>query len=378
MPPEPTPVSTLTRILSEDYEPQVTVMPRISFSFPIHEEASFFANYDILASRPTTGLQFRPTDYLYIADRTGVINNPNLKVERTIAYELGFKQLITETSAITFSAYYRELRDQIQVKKFTGAYPAPYSSFDNIDFGTVTGFTLSYELRRTKNVSLNTNYTLQFAKGTGSSATSALNLINSNQPNLRYISDLSFDNRHLLNLSFDYRYRSGKAYNGPVMGKGKKQIFANSGLNINMRAVSGRPYTKYSNITSQILFSGGQAGQVQGGLNGSRLPWQFTVDARINKIYDLKLGSKAKKQKPANLEVYFQILNLLNSKNINSVYPSTGNPDDDGYLADAASQPIINSQNSPESFSDQYTKKLETGYNYLRQRRIRLGLVFSF
>ncbi|MBM3434722.1 MAG: hypothetical protein FJY07_00730 [Bacteroidetes bacterium] len=42
----------------EDYEPQINVMPRISFSFPISDEALFFAHYDVLTQRPleTSGL----------------------------------------------------------------------------------------------------------------------------------------------------------------------------------------------------------------------------------------------------------------------------------------------------------------------------------
>jgi len=36
----------------EDYKPQINVMPRIAFSFPISDEASFFAHYDILTKRP--------------------------------------------------------------------------------------------------------------------------------------------------------------------------------------------------------------------------------------------------------------------------------------------------------------------------------------
>ena len=41
--------------------------------------------------------------------------------------------------------------------------------YQNIDFGTVKGFSTSYDLRRTGRVQMTTNYTLQFADGTGSS-----------------------------------------------------------------------------------------------------------------------------------------------------------------------------------------------------------------
>ena len=55
-----------------DYKAQVNVMPRIAFSFPISEEASFFAHYDILTKRPTSGYRFDPFDYqLLIFNRWG-------------------------------------------------------------------------------------------------------------------------------------------------------------------------------------------------------------------------------------------------------------------------------------------------------------------
>lgn len=68
----------------EDYKPQINVMPRIAFSFPISDEASFFAHYDILTKRPTTGNRFDPIDYQFLQTRNEIINNPNLKPEKPL------------------------------------------------------------------------------------------------------------------------------------------------------------------------------------------------------------------------------------------------------------------------------------------------------
>ena len=59
------------------------------------------------------------------------------------------------------SLFYKELRDMIQVTNVLG-YPAIYMMYQNIDFGTVKGFSTSYDLRRTGRVQMTTNYTLQF------------------------------------------------------------------------------------------------------------------------------------------------------------------------------------------------------------------------
>ena len=127
------------------------------------------------------------------ATNSNILTNPNMKPEKTIDYELGFKQKIGNTSALTLSSFYREMRDMQQAINIVGAYPVNYLSYGNIDFGTVKGFTVGYDLRRTGNVALRASYTLQFASGTGSSATEGVNLLISGQPNLRATIPLDFE-----------------------------------------------------------------------------------------------------------------------------------------------------------------------------------------
>jgi outer membrane receptor protein involved in Fe transport len=127
------------------------------------------------------------------------LNNPNLKPERTIDFELGFKQKVSNTSAVTISAFYREFRDQVQARKIINAYPKDYITYGNIDFGTTKGISLDFDMRRTANFSFKANYTMQFADGTGSDDQSQLNLVNSNQPNFRAINPLNYDSRHIIN-----------------------------------------------------------------------------------------------------------------------------------------------------------------------------------
>jgi outer membrane cobalamin receptor len=101
-----------------------------------------------------------------------LVANPALKPERTVDYALGFQQVLSKTSSLKIEAFYRELRNMIQMRKFVGAYPIAYRAFDNIDFGTVKGLTLTYDLRSTGNIRMNASYTLQFADGTGSTSQS--------------------------------------------------------------------------------------------------------------------------------------------------------------------------------------------------------------
>jgi len=370
----------------KDYEPQVNISPRIAFSFPISDEALFFAHYDVLTQRPSGNVnRLNLPTYLYF-DQGGTdlygntFNNPNLKAEQTIDYELGFQQKIDNYSALKISGFYREMRDQVQITQIVGAYPGNYRTYENKDFGTVKGLTLSYDLRTRGNISLRASYTLQFADGTGSSTTTSTALVAGGFGNLRTLAPLDFDQRHRILLSGDYRYSSGKNYNGPVMFG--KDILQNTGLNLVMRAGSGTPYTKQSRVNgSGVLFQASESGSnpQEGQLNSSRLPFNTTFDLKVDRLIDIKWGKgEDEDKKEATLTVYFQILNLLNSQNVINVYQYSGNATDDGFLAASYQETYIQDHTDEQSFRDLYTAKVNNGNNFALPRRIRLGIQLDF
>lgn len=369
----------------KDYEPQLSFMPRIAFSFPISDKALFFAHYDVITKRPTSGLRMNPVDYLYIEKAgTNFISNPSLRPEKTVDYELGFQQALNAKSALKISGYYSEVRDLVQAYRFTEAYPNTYYSYNNIDFGTIMGMTLSYDLRQTENIRLRANYTLQFAKGTGSDATSARSLVTSGQPNLRTLNSLAYDQRHAVKANIDYRFGFGKDYNGPKTSKVTKDNKAkvinwleNTGINITFNGGSGIPYTRSSTPYS---ITGIGTRIISGSMYGSNLPWQFWIDARIDRSFIIKLkdNEDPKKQKMGFLNFYVEALNIFNFKNVKSVYSYTGNAEDDGFLSAAEFQQTITQQVSPTAFYDLYSTMVANPYNYSLPRRINVGVMFMF
>ena len=359
----------------KDYDPAWSIMPRISFSFPISDEALFFAHYDVLTQRPTSAYYCSPLYYYRFTDLSGTIANPNLKPSQTIEYELGFTQKVTNTSSMTISAYYHELRNMIQMYRFNGAFPKGYNSYSNLDFGTVKGLTASYDMRRTKNARIRASYTLQFADMTGSSTSTAAALIAAGVPNLRSTFPTNADRRHSFNLTLDYRYSSGKNYDGPTI-KGH-QILSDAGFALEVKGGSGTPFTAARKVSSPI--SGGN-NLLQGTYNGSRIPASFRFDLRVDKDFYFTVGGKeeGKKGREVYMNVYLQVLNLLNSKNITNVYNATGNPDDDGYLSAPEWANEINSQIDPQAYIQMYELYVNSGGNYSMPRHIRVGLGFNF
>ncbi|MDR2085129.1 MAG: TonB-dependent receptor [Bacteroidales bacterium] len=379
---DPSNTSTIEGKMFTDYKPQWNVMPRISFSFPISDEALFFAHYDILTQRPTSYATLDISDYYYMPSKgsgTTPINNPNLKPETTIEYEIGFQQRLTQSSALIISAFYRELRDQIQIYRYTGAYPRTYYSFENLDFGTIKGLTVSYDLRRTKNIRIKASYTLQFANGTGSDPTATQSIVTSGQPNLRTLTPTNDDQRHRITLNVDYRFGEGKRYNGPktvrTNKKGEEKTInwlQNTGVNIVFQGGTGTPFTKAK--YSYSLVDGSRI--IDGSINGSRMPAFFRCDLRLDRDFNITSKKDAKTQHYLN--VYLQVLNVFNSANVLSVYSYTGNADSDGYLSDPQFQSLIQQQLNEASYRLLYSIRANDPSNYSGPRVIRLGVSYNF
>ena len=103
------------------------------------------------------------------------------------------------------------------------------------------------------------------------------------------------------------------------------------------------------------------------------------MDLRLDRNVNVKFGKgEDENKKNAVLNVYVQVLNLLNTKNIIRVYKATGNPDDDGFLTTPQGQTAIAAQTSEQAYRDLYTLKVNDPGNYSIPRRIRLGIELSF
>ncbi len=356
----------------EDYKPQYNFMPRLAFSFPISDNSNFFAHYDILVQRPTSNSYVSPLEYYYFNDQGRTpANNPNLKPSKTIDYEVGFQQKISNSSALKISAYYKELRNMINRITYSRvATIGTYDSYGNIDFGTVKGFNFSYDLRRTGNLEFTAAYTLQFADGTGSDPESQSGLTQKGI-NIRNIFPFNYDERHRFAFTADYRYQSGKAYNGPrLFGK---DILANAGINLQIVTASGRPYSP----GTQIVRYGGTG--FRGDINGARLPWNFGVDLRIDKNFSIVKG-----RNPLDLNVYLRVQNVFDTKNVIAVYRGSGDAKDDGYLNSERGAAELD--NVTNTYGDAYIDYFVNQYNYLVRnpdnftlpRRIFIGAILEF
>ena len=154
------------------------------------------------------------------------------------------------------------------------------------------------------------------------------------------------------------------------------QLLQDVGFNLQFLVGSGTPYTRWSAAVAQ---GSNQRSNVLGSVNGSYKPWTFRANLRIDKNVQLTWGKKdSDDRKKANLNIYLQVLNLLNTRNVASVYNYTGNPDDDGFVNSPLALSSVQSLNSPQGFLDQYAIYANNPSNFQRPRVIRIGLQLDF
>ncbi len=368
----------------QDYSPTPIFMPRVWFSFPISDDAEFFANYDVLSQRPAEGFFATNDDYQFFERRAldGTLANPNLKPSKKTSYEVGYKQKLTEASAISFIASYAETRDLIQLKRFYQAFPTSYTAFGNEDFSTSKAFRIEYFLYSFKHMDIVANYSLLFADGTGSSASTSAGLIAVNKPSLKTLQPLDVDFRHTFKIGVDYRFKTDAdhPYDGPVMKfKGKdRNVLEDFGMNVQLQGFSGAPYTATANKNvSQVIGGSVSRNPIQGSINGQRLPGQVYCDVTIDKTITLKYNHKGEAKKTP-LNIYIVCNNILNTLNVLGVYSNTGLATDDGYLTSADGIRSTQSQISKQAFVDQYQIRTNNPGLYALPRQARLGVRIIF
>lgn len=304
----------------EDYKPQVSFMPRIGVSFPVTDQALFFASYNVLTQRPSEEAFLAPQQYVNLTNE--YIPNPKLKPETTTQYELGFRQRLGERAALQLSGFYRTQNNKIQIRSMNTALPSHVSYF-NVDFATTKGATVEFDLRRTNNVTVNANYTFQYAQASGSDAASMQQIAWRGNYFPNFISAADFDRRHTFNVSLDYRYGEGE---GPTIFGAK--LLENFGVNVLGTIKSGMPYTRFKTPINVPVYED-RVPDVAGGINSVYMPWTSLIDLRVDRQFDLGAAS---------LTAFLWVQNLLDQDNVLGVYRGTGLPDDDGFLDTAQGQ----------------------------------------
>lgn len=94
----------------EKAQTRTYISPRIGISHPITEDSKLYFNYGHFVSEPSSSMRFRLQ-----RESNGLvtyIGNPNMELEKTISYELGFEQNVMDQFVVNIAAYYKDVNHQ--------------------------------------------------------------------------------------------------------------------------------------------------------------------------------------------------------------------------------------------------------------------------
>ncbi len=192
--------------------------PRLGFAFPITERDGFYFHYGRFIQFPSREYLFASQDPL---NNAGLLGNPNLRAETTIAYQAGIKHQFTDHLAGQFSIYSKDIYDLIAATTVTDEQTGnQLARYINKAYASARGVELTLEKRYSSNFSFDISYTFAYADGVASEQE-----FGSNPEGLEYLPSqelpLNWDQRHTLNLllaisepgewsgSFSFTYGSG-------------------------------------------------------------------------------------------------------------------------------------------------------------------------
>ncbi len=319
--------------------PKYQLSPRFGIAYPISDKGVLHFSYGEFLQIPTFQYLFQNGPYYVPQTGSGYgpYGNPDLKPQKTIMYEIGFRQEFFSDFNVDITGFYRDIRNWITAGPLiTTRNLVTYSIFINKDYSNVKGITLNLNKRFSSHYSIDLNYTYQVAEGSNSRPEDEFNAqLSNNEPNL-FLIPLNWDQRHLLNFSF-------------FVGD------TDWGISFITRYGTGLPYTP--SITQYTADRGITSGLQT---NSRRKPNQFSIDLRLHKTFPI-----------AGLDVttFVQVFNLLDNKVVQNVFADTGSPD---YTTQAQN---IGYDPARPNTVEEY---LKNPTNYAAPRLIQVGFEFSF
>jgi CarboxypepD_reg-like domain/TonB dependent receptor-like, beta-barrel/TonB-dependent Receptor Plug Domain len=142
----------------KDSKPVFAISPRLGISHPISTNSKLYFNYGHFRSEPVSSVRFRiQRESSGLVKRMG---NPGLDLEKTIAYELGFEQNLSDMFLIKVAGYYKDITKQtdwVYYRSLNGA--VQYNISENNNYEDIRGFEFTLSKQAGSWISGLLNYT---------------------------------------------------------------------------------------------------------------------------------------------------------------------------------------------------------------------------
>ncbi|MDP2362357.1 MAG: TonB-dependent receptor, partial [Ignavibacteria bacterium] len=315
------------------------VSPRFGIAYPTSATGVVHFSYGHFLQIPSFQYLFQKGPYKIPNSgiNIGVFGNPDLEPQKTIMYEIGFRQELSDDFLIDITGFYRDVRDWITAGPIIQTYNlVTYSIFTNKDYANVKGITFTFNKRFSNNFAFDLNYTYQVAEGSNSSPEDEYNsAIGSGEPSL-FLIPMDWDQNHLLNASL-------------LVG------IDGWGASLLARYGTGLPYTP--SVTQYTADRGITSGLLR---NSRYRPGQFTIDLKLDKSFNL-MG--------LDITAFLKIFNLFDNKVAVNVFGDTGQPN-----FTTETQTVGYDPNRPNTV-EEYVKYPD---HYGTPRNVQLGFEISF
>lgn len=268
------------------------VSPRISVSYPITDQGTIRFSYGHFYQIGSLSSLYQNPNFRAPLGTIPRFGNPDVRPQKSIQYELGLQQGLTENLKVEITGYYKDVSDYIFNQRIiTARGDKSYDLLTNLSYANTRGITISLVKRRGIDdlLAASVDYTFQVAEGNRTLPTDEI-FYNQQQGRLSetYLVPMSFDRGHTLTSTVSLGKNAD--WQASVIGYIR----------------TGTPYTpSFPASVVPITFTQNSDNQ--------RIQWN--VDLKLEKFF--KLG-------PFDYSVYLQVDNLFDTENENSVYASTG------------------------------------------------------
>jgi Outer membrane receptor proteins, mostly Fe transport len=339
--------------------------PRVGVAFPVSPVTLLRVNYGQFYQQPN--LQDLYVSYRFLEHKVQSggyfvgFGNPNLRPERTTAYEVGIAHQLNDNVRLDVTAYYKDVKDLVEIATIA-SFPNQFSSYRNRDFATIKGVDVGFKMRPINRISADLSYSLSYAQGTGSVSNTQGNIAWTASQPPRMTSPLDFDQRHKLALNVDYRLGKGE---GVVLGGCVRREL---GVNVLYNVASGTPYTPtkvYNEVTLAAV-----AVEPAGPINSRYGPWTSSLDLKATRGFQVA---------GLSCEAYVWLLNAFDTKNPVTVYGSSGSSATTNWLDTQDGQTYLQGT-ADAGYDGRYLYDLAQNNpnNYTNPRLVRFGFRTNF
>ncbi|OQX96372.1 hypothetical protein B6I21_01200, partial [candidate division KSB1 bacterium 4572_119] len=185
----------------KDAKPKYKFSPRLGIAYPITERGVIHFSYGHFFQIPLFDYLYSSPDFKVTeAEGSRIIGNADLRPQKTVMYEIGLQQQISDNIGFDITMFYRDVRDWVGSSPLIDTYgDVKYSRFENKDYSNVRGFTLALDKRYSNYFSASVDYSFMITEGSHSNPADAYNAENAQREPRRQLIPMSWDRRHTLN-----------------------------------------------------------------------------------------------------------------------------------------------------------------------------------